>query len=60
VIDLRTKEKGRSDYVSVSIPKELIEAIDRLIEEKKYGYESRPELIKDAIRRLLAGLKPLE
>lgn len=57
---MRTKEKGRSDYVSVSIPKELIEAIDRLIEEKKYGYESRPELIKDAIRRLLAGLKPLE
>jgi metal-responsive CopG/Arc/MetJ family transcriptional regulator len=46
-------------YVNISIPTELIEAIDKLIEKKKYGYNSRPDVVADAIRRLLTELKPL-
>jgi metal-responsive CopG/Arc/MetJ family transcriptional regulator len=41
-----------SKYVSVSLPSELVQAID----EKaigKLGYRSRPDFIKDAIRRRL-------
>ena len=42
----------RSGYISVSLPSELVQAVD----EKtlgKLGYRSRPEFIKDAIRRRL-------
>ncbi len=40
-------------YVSVSIPFEIIEQIDNVITSKKMGYDSRPEFIKDAVRRRL-------
>ncbi|MEM2364262.1 MAG: ribbon-helix-helix domain-containing protein [Candidatus Bathyarchaeia archaeon] len=46
-------------YLTVSIPRELIEEIDRAISVGKYGYDSRAEFIKDAIRRRLEELKPL-
>ncbi|MEM1989386.1 MAG: ribbon-helix-helix domain-containing protein [Candidatus Bathyarchaeia archaeon] len=45
---MRNKERI---YVSISIPKSLAEEIDRLIGE--YGYTSRAEIVKDAIRRYL-------
>jgi len=40
-------------YISVSIPRDLIERIDRIIESGRYGYGSRPEFIKEAIRKRL-------
>ena len=47
----------RKSYVNVSIPKTLIDEIDEIIKEKKKGYTSRAELIKDAIRDILEKLK---
>ncbi len=47
----------RKSYVNVSIPDTLIEEIDEIIKEKKKGYTSRAELIKDAIRDILEKLK---
>jgi len=44
-------KKNKSKFVSVSIPRQLIEKIDLVIESGKQGYESRPEFIKDALRR---------
>lgn len=38
--------------MSVSIPKSIIEKIDKVVESKGLGYKSRPEFIKDAVRRL--------
>lgn len=38
--------------MSVSIPKSIIERIDKVVESKGLGYKSRPEFIKDAVRRL--------
>ena len=46
-------------YLTVSIPRELIEEVDRVIGAGKYGYDSRAEFIKDAIRRRLEELRPL-
>jgi len=46
-------------FVSVSIPAEIISQIDKIIESKKHGYESRPEFIKDAVRRRLEEMKAL-
>lgn len=38
--------------MSVSLPKSVIEKIDKVVESKGLGYKSRPEFIKDAVRRL--------
>jgi metal-responsive CopG/Arc/MetJ family transcriptional regulator len=40
-------------FVSVSIPADIIEQIDRVIASQRLGYDSRPEFIKDAVRRRL-------
>ena len=37
-------------YVTIKIPKELIDEIDKLIDQQIGGYKSRAELIKEAIR----------
>ena len=47
----------RKSYINVSIPKTLIDEIDEIIKEKKKGYTSRAELIKDSIRDILEKLK---
>lgn len=40
-------------FVSVSLPAGIIEQVDRVIESRRLGYDSRPEFIKDAVRRRL-------
>ena len=42
---------GMRPYVDVSLPKELIEEMDKLIGQ--YGFRSRAEIAKEAIRQLL-------
>jgi len=46
-------------YVTVKIPKELIDQIDKLIEKHIGGYTSRPDLIKEAIRIRLQEVRHL-
>lgn len=46
------REKG---YTSVSIPRSLAKEIDKLV--GLYGYTSRAELVKEAIRRHLEEAK---
>lgn len=43
-----------TEYVTVSIPKTLIEKIDLI--KKIYGYTSRPDFIKQSIRKELERL----
>jgi len=45
------------DYGHVSLPRELLEEIDRLMKDLKLGYESRAEFIKEAIRHFMEELK---
>jgi len=47
----RTRAKEKVDYGFVKIPKDLIDEIDEIL--GKYGYRSRSEFVKDAIRSLL-------
>jgi len=56
---LRTAIRGRGRFVSVSIPEELIEEIDKILRSHKGGYESRPEFIKEAIRKRLEEMRAL-
>jgi len=48
------KRKGerekRSDYVSVSIPRDLAEKVDEIIELKGSGYPNRSQFIQEATR----------
>ena len=50
---LKALGEKNNKFVSVSIPSGIIEQIDRVIDSKKLGYDSRPEFIKDAVRRRL-------
>jgi len=40
-------------YTTVHLPVELLQLVDNIIEDGKYGYSSRAEFVKDAIRRYL-------
>ena len=47
-------------YVSVSIHSDLMRRVDELIEDGSHGYDSRAEVIKDALRRLFGELEKAE
>ena len=57
---MRTTVRGRGTFVSVSIPESLMQEIDKILEKEKLGYESRPEFIKEAVRKRLEELRALE
>ncbi len=48
---------GAKTFTTVALPDELIEEIDGIIKSKKMGYRSRPEIVKEAVRKLLIELK---
>lgn len=41
------------DYVSISLPKNFVEKIDEIIKDKKKGYVSRAEFLREAVRQKL-------
>jgi len=48
---------ARKGYTTVALPDELVKEIDSIIKDKKRGYTSRGELVKEATRNLLDKLK---
>ena len=44
-----------SGYYAIRIPKELKEELDKLL--GRFGFRSRAEIVKEAIRRLLLELR---
>jgi Arc/MetJ-type ribon-helix-helix transcriptional regulator len=46
-------------YKNVSIPLELYEKIEKLVENNEYGYVSVSDAVKDAVRELLRKNKCL-
>ena len=57
---MRTVQRGRGAFISVSIPESLIQEIDKILAKEKLGYESRPEFIKEAVRKRLEELRALD
>ncbi len=51
----KNEPKPGSDHITIKIPKELVEEMDRLIGVK--GFRSRGEIAKEAIRQLLNHYK---
>ena len=47
----------RKGYTTVALPNVLLDQIEEIVKEGKYGYVSKPELIKEAVREKLQNLK---
>lgn len=48
---------ARKTYVTVAIPETLMDEVDVIVKEKKKGYTSRGEFLKQAARDLLDKIK---
>lgn len=48
---------ARKGYTTVALPDTLMKDIDRIVKEKKKGYVSRGEFVKEAVRNLLEKVK---
>ena len=46
-----------TNYITIKLPKNLVEQIDEVLEQQNLGYTSRAELVKDAVRNFLATTK---
>ena len=44
-------------YRKVSIPKGIVDQAEKLAQDKRLGYTSTSELIRDAVRRLICTLR---
>lgn len=47
----------RKGYTTIALPNVLIEQVNDIIKNKKNGYISKPEFIKEAIREKIRTLK---
>jgi len=57
----KTASQEEQEYSTVKVPKDLVDEIDKMMD--KYGFRSRSEFVKEAIRSLLreyGALKPEE
>ena len=48
---------ARKGYTTIALPNVLLDQVDEIVDSKKYGYVSKPEFIKEAIREKLRNLK---
>jgi len=49
----KEEKKKKIEYAPVGVPKEMVDLIDKIINEKKLSYVSRNDFVRDAIRRRL-------
>ena len=48
---------GAKTFTTIALPDELIKEIDEIVSKHTQGYRSRPEFIKEAVRKLLKDIK---
>jgi metal-responsive CopG/Arc/MetJ family transcriptional regulator len=44
---------SNEDYTTIKIPNEIVERIEKIVKTNKFGFKSRSEFIKEAIRQEL-------
>jgi metal-responsive CopG/Arc/MetJ family transcriptional regulator len=47
------KTKKERDYTTVSVPNSLINRVDEVVKNEKYGYPNRSDFILEAVRKRL-------
>ena len=50
-------EMPRKGYTTIALPNVLIDQIEEIVRDRKYGYVSKPEFIKEAVREKIRGIK---
>jgi hypothetical protein len=50
-------EESSNEYITTNLPAKLMLEIDQIIKSGAYGYKSRSEFIKEAVRKHLRDLK---
>ena len=50
---------GRQRWKTVQLPEELLRRVDEIVGHPEFGYSSRSEFIKDAVRHRLEELERL-
>lgn len=48
---------ARKGYTTIALPNLLVDQIEEIIKDKKHGFISKPEFIKEAIRDKIRNLK---
>ena len=48
---------ARKGYTTVALPNVLLDQIEELVKDKRFGYISKPEFIKEACRKMLNQLR---
>ena len=52
-----SSDTSMTSYITIKLPKNLVEQIDKVLEEQNLGYTSRAELVKEAVRNFLANIQ---
>jgi len=47
----------RKGYTTIALPNILINEVEKIIKDKRHGFISKPEFIKEAIREKIRGMK---
>ena len=47
----------RKGYTTIALPNILIDQVEEIVKNKCFGYISKPEFIKEAIREKVRGLR---
>jgi len=47
----------RKGYSTIALPNILLDQVEKIITDKKHGFISKPEFIKEAIREKIRSLK---
>lgn len=47
----------RKGYSTIALPNILLDQIEKVVDDKKHGFISKPEFIKEAIREKIRSMK---
>ena len=45
--------RRRDDWVTIALPKEIVDRIDAVVESKKFGFRSRADFVLEAVKMKL-------
>ena len=48
---------ARKGYTTIALPNVLIDKVEEIIKDKRHGFISKPEFIKEAIREKIRSIK---
>ena len=53
-------EKKHHPFVTIQLPEDMIKLVDEIVDEKTFGFRSRTEFVKEAVRRMYTDYSKLK